>query len=89
MIVTPAKPMTTPVTLPGVMRSSWVSTLASSTANSGVVAFRIAARPLATWLCAHAISENGMTLLISPMTKNAPHVAASVGRRSPFALTTR
>ena len=60
-------------------RSSAVSTCATSTVNSGVVALRIEARPLAMWVWPHAMSENGIALFSSPMPKKASQVLASHG----------
>ena len=70
-------------------RSSAVSTCATSTVKSGVVALRIEARPLAMWVCPHAMSENGIALFSSPMPKKASQVLASHGIGERVARSTR
>lgn len=57
------------------------------TVNSGVVAFRIAARPDAMWIWPHTINVKGMTLLSRPMARNAAHAASEPGGRKPDATT--
>ena len=79
MDTAPAKPTATPAALSGVNRSSGVIRCAARTVNSGVVAFRMEARPLAMWCWPHTISTKGTTLLSSPMPKKAAQMRPSVG----------
>ena len=55
--------------------------------NSGVVAFRIAARPPVIRVWPQKIRLNGIRLLSAPMTRNAPHSAVLRGMRCPLAYT--
>ena len=51
--------------------------------NSGVVALRIAAKPLSIWVWPQVISVKGRTLLSRPMMNSARQVAKSPGKRRP------
>ena len=79
MMATPAKPVITPVSRCAVIRSSEVSQWATTTVNSGVVAFKIEATPDAICACPYTIRLNGSTLFNSAMTKNARHMAKPLG----------
>ena len=68
---TPAKPSSTPTTLPGVAFSSLVKRWATRTPQIGVVALRIEARPPLISSCAQANSTNGTTLLRRARTRKA------------------
>ena len=81
--------MTRPVTRAGVIFSSAVIRWATTTPKSGVVALRMAARPLAIWLWPQAMRLKGTTLLMKPITKKAVQVSRSRGILAPVARTTR
>ena len=89
MTTTPRKPMITPMTRCGLIFSSTVMKLATMTPKSGVVALRIAARPLATWLWLQTMRLKGMTLLRMPMVNSAAQVLRSRGMRAPVSRITR
>ena len=57
--------------------------------KSGVVAFRIEARPLAISVWPQKIRLNGMRLFSPPMIRKAPQARYEVGMRKPRARTTR
>ena len=80
---TPAIPTRTPVIRPPLIFSSVVSQWASSVVTSGVVAFRMAATPLAMWVWPQEISAKGTALLSIPMTRKAAHTDPSRGSRWP------
>ncbi len=79
---TPAKPTATPAALPAVRRSSGVRRCAMSTVNSGVVAFRMAAKPLAMWCWPQTKRAKGTALLSSPMPRNAAQSPGARGMRT-------
>jgi hypothetical protein len=85
MTITPRRPSSTPPSRCGVIFSSRVSKCASTTVNSGVVAFRIAARPPVIRVCPQKIRLNGIRLLSAPITKNAAQRAMLAGMRRPVA----
>ena len=89
MITTPAKPLMIPTTRPRVSLSSAVARCATMTVNSGVVALRIEASPLAMCVWLHTIRLNGTTLLRKPMPASAAQAEAPRGSRRPIALATR
>src|SRR6185312_11759884 len=80
-------PIATPAMRCPVRRSSPAAAI-TSTANSGVVALSTAASPLETIVCAIRNSENGMTLLTSPMTAKGSQSAARFGSVPPSAAMT-
>lgn len=57
---------------------------ANKTVNSGVVALKIDASPLAMRVSPYTISVNGMTLFSSPMTRNAIQIVGEVDMRRPL-----
>ncbi len=83
---TPAKPSTSPATRPGVIFSSWVTKCATTTVNSGMVALKMDARPLAMCVCPQKRRLKGMTLLMTPMTKKPPIVRQSTRTKRPEAV---
>ncbi len=89
MTTTPAKPMSTPTTRAGVMRSSSVKRWATMTVKNGVVALRIEASPPAIWVWPQAMRLKGTTLLRTPIAAKAAHMRRSPGTRRPVARTTR
>jgi len=54
----------------------------------GVVALRIEATPLATYICPQVSSVKGMTLLMMPMIRNDVHAARVIGSAIPMSLMT-
>ncbi len=74
--------MSTPPRRCAVKRSP-ASACANSAANSGVVAFKIAARPLAMCFCPQRMSANGTTLFRRLKTAKLRHAARERGRRPP------
>ena len=81
-MTTPTTPRTTPATRRTCKASSPAIAM-TITVNSGVVAFRIEARPLGMKVWPITISENGMTLLSSPITTNGFQPAAPLGKPIP------
>jgi hypothetical protein len=82
-MTTPTKPSTIPTTLSGVGRSSGKKSPATTTANIGVAAFKIDAKPEAIWVCPHTIKTNGIALFSKPIAKNEPQIARLLGDRNP------
>jgi hypothetical protein len=78
----------TPISLEEVSFSSGVSRWATSTVNRGVVALRMAAKPLATDCCPQTIRTKGSTLLSSPMPAKAAQIRLSCGNLSPSRRST-
>ncbi len=65
-----------------------MSQWATRTVKSGVVALRIAASPEAIWAWPQTMSENGTTLLSSPMPRKAAQTPGEPGMREPLAWMT-
>ena len=81
-MTTPIRPTTTPAT----RRARSVSSPAAAitiTVNSGVVAFSIEASPLGIQVWPVTISENGSTLLNSPIAKNGVQPENPLGHAIP------
>jgi hypothetical protein len=70
------------------MRSSRVKKCARSTVKRGVLALRMAARPLPIVVWPHRIRLMGMALLRRPMTANARQARIEPGISCPAARTT-
>ena len=90
MVATPPKPSRTPAIFRAVIRSSLVSTWATTTPQIGVVALRIEARPLAIWVWLHPNSVNGSALLRTASRRIDPHTRAGARccRRAPSRKST-
>jgi hypothetical protein len=80
-------PVVTPETFPALSFSSRVRACATSTVNSGIVAFRIEARLPVISVCAQTIRLKGITLLIAPMNSNASQTFGDPGIDSPLSRT--
>ncbi len=61
---------------------------ATSTANTAVMALKIAVSPVPIWIWPQLIRVNGMTLFRHPMTRKAPQTRAPRGTFIPRAATT-
>ncbi|MET3339713.1 hypothetical protein ABIF52_000094 [Bradyrhizobium japonicum] len=81
-MTTPTTPRTTPATR-RICRASSPAIAMTVTVNSGVVAFRMEASPLGMMVWPITISENGMTLLSSPITKNGFQPNVPLGKLMP------
>jgi len=84
---TPPKPSATPSPRAGVSFSSEVAKCATSTVNSGVIAFRTEASAPVICPCASTNSVKGTALFKSPITNSAGHNARG-GSAAPFRRTT-
>ena len=78
-VLTPAKPRQTPIALRGVIRSSARKMAAASTPKIAVAALRIEVSPEGMCSCPHAISEKGITLFKSPISRKAAQMRGSRG----------
>src|SRR3954468_5906883 len=82
-MITPARPSATPAKRRSRKASSPAAAI-TITVNSGVVAFRIDASPLGMKVWPITISENGMTLLKSPIATNGFQPLTPFGNRMPW-----
>jgi hypothetical protein len=82
-MITPERPNATPATRRSRKASSPAAAI-TITVNSGVVAFRIDASPLGMKVWPTTISENGMTLLRSPIATNGFQPAMPLGKPMPW-----
>src|SRR3954451_18813413 len=82
-MITPARPSATPATRRSRKASSPAAAI-TITVNSGVVAFRTDASPLGMKVWPITISENGMTLLRSPIVTNGFQPVTPLGKPTPW-----
>ena len=81
-MITPTRPARTPTTRRAASGSSPAAAI-TRTVNSGVVALSTEASPLAIRVWPETMSENGMTLLRSPITRNGIQPAQARGQPRP------
>ena len=84
---TPANPMTTPKPRFQERRSSVKTIAATTTPKIAVVALKMEVSPVSICNWPQAISEKGIALLSSPMTKKAPQMRGLRGIAMPLSQT--